>query len=121
LLGISNFNVVPVRIRVGLAFAVASFGVLIGYPVDGRLLGKNFSWIKPITFSGVGLLSFLHIEELYTHASIDTSLDSNNWIDYCPPNACSQKKYADHLRILYACVCICTQGRFSIITLCIIK
>ena len=57
-LDISNVDVVIVRVRVGLAFAFASFGVLIGYPVDGSLLGETFSWIRPIIFSGVGLLFF---------------------------------------------------------------
>ena len=43
------------RLRMGLAFAIAAFGSLIGTPIDGALLGDSFTWSKPVIFSGVSL------------------------------------------------------------------
>ncbi|KAF5328479.1 hypothetical protein D9758_018602 [Tetrapyrgos nigripes] len=39
--------------RVGLALALSSFGSLGAAPVQGSLLGKDFDWIKPISFSAM--------------------------------------------------------------------
>jgi len=50
---LSDADVWIIRVRFGIAFALASFGALIGNPVDGALLGNIFPWIRPVTFSGV--------------------------------------------------------------------
>jgi len=95
----SDDEVAIVRVRFGIAFALGSFGALIGNPVDGALLGETFPWIRPVTFSGVGL--FLYIKKLHAHASIGSNLDIHNWLNYHSPNACSQKRYTICLMISY--------------------
>ena len=41
----------------GLAFAIAAFGALIGAPIDGKLLGESpFDWSSAFLFSGVIVL-----------------------------------------------------------------
>ena len=37
----------------GLAFALAALGSLVGTPIDGALLGERFIWWKTFIFSGV--------------------------------------------------------------------
>ncbi|KAJ3476613.1 hypothetical protein NLI96_g11042 [Meripilus lineatus] len=46
-----------VGVRMGLAFAIAAFGALIGAPIDGKLLGEApFDWSSTFLFSGVIVL-----------------------------------------------------------------
>jgi len=42
-----------IGIRMGLAFIVIAFAALTGTPIDGALLGNDYTWAKPIIFSGV--------------------------------------------------------------------
>ncbi|VDB99736.1 unnamed protein product [Peniophora sp. CBMAI 1063] len=39
--------------RLGLAYFLASIGLLVGNPIDGALLGSTFPWSRAIIFSGV--------------------------------------------------------------------
>ncbi|KAJ4490699.1 hypothetical protein J3R30DRAFT_3399980 [Lentinula aciculospora] len=43
-------------IRLGLAYFVASLGILAGNPIAGALLGETFSWWWPIMFGAIMLL-----------------------------------------------------------------
>jgi len=46
--------------RMGLAFAMTAFGVLVGPPIDGALLTGRYTWWKPAIFSGViSIVGFL--------------------------------------------------------------
>ena len=96
---LSEADVAIVRVRFGIAFAVASLGALMGNPVDGALLGKTFPWIRPVTFSGVGI--FLYFGKLYADASIGNNLDSHDCNNHHSPNTCSSKRHAICLTILY--------------------
>ncbi|KAI0058841.1 MFS general substrate transporter [Artomyces pyxidatus] len=39
--------------RLGLALAMGSVGILTGAPIEGELLGANYTWSRPIFFSAV--------------------------------------------------------------------
>lgn len=45
-----------IGMRVGLAYALASFGALTGNPIDGALLGSTYVWKKAIIFSAVSII-----------------------------------------------------------------
>jgi hypothetical protein len=40
-------------IRMGLAFSIVAFSMLVGTPIEGALLGHDFVWLRPIIFCGV--------------------------------------------------------------------
>ncbi|KAJ4469280.1 MFS general substrate transporter [Lentinula aciculospora] len=40
-------------IRLGLAYCIASLGILTGNPIAGALLGETFPWWRPIVFGAV--------------------------------------------------------------------
>lgn len=44
-------------IRLGMSFAFSGFGVLIGEPVAGAILGSSQNWVGVIIWSGVMLLA----------------------------------------------------------------
>lgn len=44
-------------IRLGMSFALSGFGVLIGEPVAGAILGSSQNWVGVIIWSGVMLLA----------------------------------------------------------------
>ncbi|KIJ37797.1 hypothetical protein M422DRAFT_781574 [Sphaerobolus stellatus SS14] len=46
-----------VGIRFGIAFFFSSFGVLMGNPVIGALLGNTFHWNRAIVWSGVSIMA----------------------------------------------------------------
>ncbi|THU92260.1 MFS general substrate transporter [Dendrothele bispora CBS 962.96] len=46
-----------VGIRFGIGYFLAGFGVLVGAPIDGELVGDTFTWHKPIVFSAVTVLA----------------------------------------------------------------
>lgn len=37
----------------GMTYSLASFGALVGNPVDGALLGSTFPWSRALIFSAV--------------------------------------------------------------------
>ncbi|KAK7458869.1 hypothetical protein VKT23_009879 [Stygiomarasmius scandens] len=45
-----------VGVRFGIGYFLAGFGVLVGAPIDGQLLGNTFVWSKAIVFSAVTVL-----------------------------------------------------------------
>ncbi|KAK7458849.1 hypothetical protein VKT23_009859 [Stygiomarasmius scandens] len=45
-----------VGVRFGIGYFLAGFGVLVGTPIDGHLLGDTSIWSKPIVFSAVTVL-----------------------------------------------------------------
>lgn len=46
--------------RMGFAFAISAFGVLVGPPIDGAILTGRYTWWKPAVFSGlVSIFGFL--------------------------------------------------------------
>ena len=47
----------------GLAFALAALGSLVGTPIDGALLGERFIWWKTFIFSGVDDCSLLNFND----------------------------------------------------------
>ncbi|EIM82644.1 MFS general substrate transporter [Stereum hirsutum FP-91666 SS1] len=46
-----------VGLRMGMTYSLASFGALVGNPVDGALLGPTFPWSRALIFSAVTILS----------------------------------------------------------------
>jgi len=77
---------------------LTSVGALMGTPIDGALLGKTFPWIRPITFSGVGLPS---LEWDTTDVDIGISPCRGDWAGSDSPNACEPKRHTYCLTIPY--------------------
>ncbi|KAG9103680.1 hypothetical protein FRC06_008931 [Ceratobasidium sp. 370] len=50
-------NMQEIGLRMGLAFFVLGFSALTGTPIAGALLSTQFTWWKPILFSGVVVLA----------------------------------------------------------------
>ncbi|KAG8747617.1 hypothetical protein FRC10_000160 [Ceratobasidium sp. 414] len=50
-------NMQEIGLRMGLAFFVLGFSALTGTPIAGALLSTQFTWWKPIVFSGVVVLA----------------------------------------------------------------
>ncbi|KLO18301.1 MFS general substrate transporter [Schizopora paradoxa] len=46
-----------IGVRIGIAFTIIGVGPLFGTPVDGALLSSNFTWWKPMVFSGIMCLA----------------------------------------------------------------
>jgi MFS transporter, MCT family, solute carrier family 16 (monocarboxylic acid transporters), member 10 len=39
--------------RMGFAFTVVAFAMLLGTPIEGALVGDDFQWLRAIVFCGV--------------------------------------------------------------------
>ncbi|TFK96236.1 MFS general substrate transporter, partial [Pterulicium gracile] len=52
--------------RIGICWTAASISGLVGSPIAGWLLGRDFKWTRPIAFSGVRGFWVLHLETLLT-------------------------------------------------------
>nr|GAT51578.1 predicted protein [Mycena chlorophos] len=57
LIAMLTSNLSELGLRIGVSFFVSGVATLIGPPINGALLGKNFRWWRPSLFSGIVALA----------------------------------------------------------------
>ncbi|KAF9042117.1 MFS general substrate transporter [Panaeolus papilionaceus] len=53
LIALMTTDLSEIGLRIGVCYAVSSFGTLTGPPIHGALLTNDFLWWRPVVFSGV--------------------------------------------------------------------